>query len=174
VNIEEFEKHLLFFIRNSEEKIVYANVAYYLGIPLDEAKKHLENLAEKGILMLDCDDDGNLYYYMPNVKRKSDEKALQRYFFNFSDSKEVLGLKESAVMKEVRKCPYCMEPIRANAKKCKHCGEILDVTLINKGKVAKKDFPHLIHLLLTIITGGSWFIIWLLHYIFRDKDKYKS
>lgn len=30
---------------------------------------------------------------------------------------------------ETKTCPYCMEQVSAEAKKCKHCGEILDVTL---------------------------------------------
>jgi len=32
-------------------------------------------------------------------------------------------------MSEVRECPYCAEEIALNAKKCKHCHEILDPTL---------------------------------------------
>lgn len=30
---------------------------------------------------------------------------------------------------ETAECPFCAEPIQATAKKCKHCGEFLDVTL---------------------------------------------
>jgi len=26
-------------------------------------------------------------------------------------------------------CPYCAEPVAAAAKKCKHCGEIIDATM---------------------------------------------
>jgi len=32
-------------------------------------------------------------------------------------------------MPDYRECPYCAEEIAPNAKKCKHCGEILDPTL---------------------------------------------
>lgn len=38
-------------------------------------------------------------------------------------------------------CPYCAEKINAKAKKCKHCGEILDVTMreLEMLKSHKKD-----------------------------------
>lgn len=92
-------------------------------------------------------------------------------------------------------CPFCAEAISPTAKKCKHCGEVLDVALraaeeakrtqvnqpmvfMNAGGGAavvekKKRFPFLIHLLLTLLTGGFWGIIWALHYLFRDKNYYR-
>jgi hypothetical protein len=30
---------------------------------------------------------------------------------------------------EYKECPFCGEQVRANAKKCKHCGETIDVAL---------------------------------------------
>jgi hypothetical protein len=30
---------------------------------------------------------------------------------------------------EMQTCPYCSEDVKKEAKKCKHCGETLDVTL---------------------------------------------
>ena len=173
MDIVEFEKNLLFFVRNSEEKIVHTNIAYYLGLSTKEAKKHLEALADTGTLMLDSDDDGNLFYYMPNVPRKNDEEALKSYFFGITKSENapVNPNVNTVSYNNSRKCPYCMEPIRANAKKCKHCGEIIDVTMLRTGN-AKKNFPHLPHLFLSLISSGAWVIIWILHYIFRDKNKY--
>ena len=35
-------------------------------------------------------------------------------------------------MEEMKNCPYCAEQILALAKKCKHCGEYLDMELKNK------------------------------------------
>jgi hypothetical protein len=35
----------------------------------------------------------------------------------------------SAEKPEEKECPYCSENIKHTAKKCKHCGEILDVVL---------------------------------------------
>jgi len=171
MNIEEFEQKLMYFARNSEEKIISTNISYYLGITSDEAKKHLQTLADKAFLLLDSDDDGNLYYTMPNVPRKSNPEELKAYFFP-SGSKS-LSVNSSS---KGRKCPYCMESIKPNAKKCKHCGEIVDIVLIKQQRglsgTGKKNFPHLIHLAITFLTSGAWFIVWMLLFIFRDKNKY--
>ena len=35
-------------------------------------------------------------------------------------------------------CPYCQEEVKKEAKKCKHCGEILDVAL-RAAEEAKKN-----------------------------------
>lgn len=101
-----------------------------------------------------------------------------------------------ALSPSTHNCPFCAEPIAAAAKKCKHCGETLDVTLraaeeakraqtqqptvyMNAGGAStpvvvaqKRDFPHLIHLFLSVCTAGAWILIWLLHYLFRSRSKY--
>lgn len=100
-------------------------------------------------------------------------------------------------------CPYCAEIISASAKKCKHCGEILDAQLrdiemlksqksqlivnnsasaassssagsagVGVGVDTRRPFPHLLHFIATVLTFGAWWIIWLLHYIFRNKAYY--
>lgn len=99
--------------------------------------------------------------------------------------------------KQKTDCPFCSEEIFISAKKCKHCGEILDpvlrkqnersnqpIPIINNniatstsvnqkvGRGYRRSFPHLLNFFLTIITGGFWFIIWVLWYIFRS-DKYR-
>ena len=91
-------------------------------------------------------------------------------------------------------CPFCAEPIAEAAKKCKHCGETIDVALraaeeakrasqhqpnvyMNAGggavtggaAVQKRNFPHLIHFLVTLFTLGLWLPIWILHYLGRDR-----
>ncbi|WP_419245981.1 zinc ribbon domain-containing protein [Serratia sp. NFX21] len=97
------------------------------------------------------------------------------------------------------RCSYCDEMISSKAKKCKHCGEILNPQLReieslkrenanrdksnivvsnnnnnnnNQGSTGSKRFPHIAHLIMTIITGGLWIFVWLLHYIFRNKENY--
>lgn len=103
-----------------------------------------------------------------------------------------------------KNCPYCDEKVSINAKKCKHCSEILDqqmrdieqlkrdknqssnIVVSNNnnnnnnignghgyGHVAPKNFPHLLHFVLTFFTAGFWLIVWVFHYIFRDKEKYR-
>lgn len=97
-------------------------------------------------------------------------------------------------------CPYCAEKINPKAKKCRHCGEIIDVTMrelemlknqkqqvfMNAGGAsssssasaaanggqAKRGFPHGWHLFFTIITGGLWFIPWMILYLLRNREVY--
>ncbi|MEI8063946.1 MAG: hypothetical protein WCH84_07770 [Verrucomicrobiota bacterium] len=96
-------------------------------------------------------------------------------------------------------CPFCGEQILPEAKKCKHCGETVDIALraaeeakrandkpmvfMNAGGggggggggVAvqqKQNFPHVLHGIITLCTCGSWAIVWILLYIFRNKDRY--
>ena len=99
-------------------------------------------------------------------------------------------------VEQKQECPFCAELILARAKKCKHCGETLDVALraaeearraasasggggggggaasstvvIHGDRSPTKSFPHFLHLVVTIITMGLWFPIWILHYIVRD------
>ena len=94
-----------------------------------------------------------------------------------------------------KECPFCAESISIAAKKCKHCGETLDVALraaeeakrssgtnqpmvfMNAGggvsvQPQKKSFPHILHLVVTLITMGFWLPIWILHYLFRDRKTY--
>ena len=109
-------------------------------------------------------------------------------------------------------CPFCMEPIKEGALKCKHCGEMLDprlraaqearrmlpavsvqppgmpsavpaqqpghpvpgVTinnLIGYGP-PRHEFPFFTHLSLTFFTVGLWLPVWLLLYVFRDRQYY--
>ncbi len=99
------------------------------------------------------------------------------------------------------RCPYCAESISQSAKKCKHCGEILDpqmreIDLLKSQRVSPQvfmnsggaaaaasaaasglggllwPFPHWLHILLSIITGGLWLPVYLLMYIFRNKRYY--
>jgi hypothetical protein len=95
-------------------------------------------------------------------------------------------------------CPFCAEMILAAAKKCKHCGETLDVAMraaeeaqraaqraptaaaavsvVNQHSVVfaapKHGFPHGLHLLATLLTLGWWLPVWILHYLFRSRSYY--
>jgi RNA polymerase subunit RPABC4/transcription elongation factor Spt4 len=96
---------------------------------------------------------------------------------------------------ETKACPYCSELILATAKKCKHCGEILDqqmrdIDLLkkqssavvvnnnnnnnnsNQAYVLKRNYPWFWHFILTLCTGGAWLVVWIILYIFRDKNIY--
>lgn len=97
-------------------------------------------------------------------------------------------------------CPYCSGEVTAKAKKCRHCGEILDpqmreIELLKSQKSATPNvfmnaggggggavaggghqlhgFRHWLHILLTLITGGLWFPVYVLLYLFRNKNYYR-
>ena len=102
---------------------------------------------------------------------------------------------QMVVIQETKACPFCAETIALAAKKCKHCGEILDPVLraSEEAKRAseqkqsvymnaaastvvvadKKNFPHFGHLVLSLVTLGFWFPIWVLHYLFRSRSYYR-
>lgn len=93
-------------------------------------------------------------------------------------------------------CPYCSESINAKAKKCRHCGEILDpqmreLELLKSQKTAPnvfmnagggaaaagspyglRRFRHFLHIVLCILTGGLWLPVYLILFIFRNKRYY--
>ncbi len=90
--------------------------------------------------------------------------------------------------RDYKDCPFCGEDILAKAKKCKHCGETLDVTL-RAAEESKREsrrprrsinlqqatyvnirgpgFNHGLHFVLDLITCGAWLPIhllcWALH-----------
>lgn len=99
---------------------------------------------------------------------------------------------------ETIECPFCCEPVSPRAKKCRHCGETLDLAMrkaeeamrssekqgnvyMNAGGAAAvagghtqqlRPFSHLLHFILTLITAGLWLPVWILLYIFRNKNVY--
>lgn len=99
-------------------------------------------------------------------------------------------------MNETKTCPFCSEEVHINAKKCKHCGETIDVAL-RAAEEAKRSseraspanvymnaanggnstpqlrpYPWVAHLLLTLCTGLLWLPIWILAYFFRNRNVY--
>lgn len=90
-----------------------------------------------------------------------------------------------------KNCEYCGESVLSSAKKCKHCGEILDAQMrdienlkknqsqnvfMNSSSSANteglRSFNHLLHIVLTVITGGFWLLFYIPLYIFRNKKIY--
>ena len=92
---------------------------------------------------------------------------------------------------EYKDCPFCGEEVLAKAKKCKHCGEVLDVALraaeearrevrresrSRRGDVhvqqqtyidvrGREGFNHGIHLFLDLLSCGLWIPIHLLWWV---------
>jgi hypothetical protein len=99
-----------------------------------------------------------------------------------------------------KKCEYCGEDIQISAKKCKHCGEILDAQMrdienlkrnqsqnvfmnnsasssassssVGDGVKSLRSFNHLLHIILSVVTGGVWLFVYIPLYIFRNKSIY--
>jgi hypothetical protein len=102
----------------------------------------------------------------------------------------------SATVAQVE-CPFCAEMISARAKKCKHCGETVEVSMrkaeeamrasersanvymnAGGGAVASggfqqlRPFNHVLHIILCVFTLGWWIPVYLLLYVFRNKSVY--
>lgn len=70
MDLQQFEQEILRLAFETDSRITTASVAYYLGIPSRQANNLLNQLLEEGVLELDSDASGNLYYEVPT---KSDE-----------------------------------------------------------------------------------------------------
>ncbi len=86
MDIQRFEQEILKLAFETDARITAASVAYYLGIPSREANRMLNELLQDGVLELDSDEDGNLYYMVPHqgdigesigATRQQQEKARE-------------------------------------------------------------------------------------------------
>src|SRR5690554_3799378 len=66
MEVQRFEQAILKMAFETDARITTASVAYYLRIPSREANRLLNRLLGEGVLELDSDADGNLYYQVPN------------------------------------------------------------------------------------------------------------
>ena len=101
--------------------------------------------------------------------------------------------------KATKVCPYCAETVNIDAKKCKHCGEILDsdmreldtlrkqksaqvinvnaaassaAAVTDSGAYVLRPYPHGWHVILDFLTGGVWIPVHILFYLCRNKNVY--
>lgn len=77
MELQTFEQAILKLAFETNARITTASVAYYLGIPSREATRLLNSLLEEGVLELDSDAAGNLFYRVPNKPLDSDGDDLR-------------------------------------------------------------------------------------------------
>ncbi len=75
MQLQQFEQEILRLAFETESRITTASVAYYLGIPSREANRMLNLLLEEGVLELDSDLEGNLFYSL--ASRGEDIEAIK-------------------------------------------------------------------------------------------------
>ncbi len=73
MDVQEFEQAILKLAFETDARITTASVAYYLGIPSRKANELLNALLEEGVLELDSDPEGNLYYRVPHKPEGADD-----------------------------------------------------------------------------------------------------
>ena len=76
MDLQHFEQAILKLAFETDARITTAAVAYYLGIPSREANRLLNALLEEGVLELDSDSSGNLYYRVPHHSDEADGTGI--------------------------------------------------------------------------------------------------
>lgn len=133
----EFEKRFLDFVYRTQLAITPSALAYHTGIPIAEADAHLKALVGRDVVKLDVEPNGDLVYSFPNrervVEKNAQPAALPLVSVVSSPATHALSVlanrPAAAEGQETIPCPFCGEAIRAVAKKCKHCNEMLDPAL---------------------------------------------
>lgn len=160
----QLEARLLELAFTTDVPITASSLAFFAPCALSQAEALLDRLATTGTLRIESDDDGQIYYVLPNrQKLSSGDQALARRsparptnqaqaqaqarqaafaptvplvspIMNVSAPAPLVHVPRAAAAEAsdptaLIDCPFCAEPIRAAARKCKHCGEMLDPTL---------------------------------------------
>ncbi len=66
MDVQQFEQAILKLAFETNTRLTSASVAYYMGMPTREASRLLNALLEEGVLELDSDVEGNLFYRVPH------------------------------------------------------------------------------------------------------------
>lgn len=72
MDVPQFEQAILKLAFETDARITTASVAYYLGLPSRRCNELLNALLAEGVLELDSDSEGNLFYRIPHKPAGSD------------------------------------------------------------------------------------------------------
>jgi TM2 domain-containing membrane protein YozV len=157
----QLESRLLELAFTTDVPITASSLAFFAPCALSHAEALLDRLATVGQLRIESDDEGQIYYVLPNRRKLSpgDQALAKRTPARQTGPTQaqrqaafaptvplvapVLNVSPPAPLVHVPRpsaeaaadpaamidCPFCAEPIRAAARKCKHCGEMLDAAL---------------------------------------------
>jgi TM2 domain-containing membrane protein YozV len=159
----QLEARLLELAFTTDVPITASSLAFFAPCALSHAEALLDRLATVGQLRIESDDEGQIYYVLPNRRKLSpgDQALAKRTPARQTGPAQaqaqrqaafaptvplvapVLNVSPPAPLVHVPRpsaeaaadptamidCPFCAEPIRAAARKCKHCGEMLDAAL---------------------------------------------
>lgn len=78
MNVQRFEQEILRLAFETNTPLTPASVAYYLGVPTRESKRMLDQLLEDGVLELESDGSGNLFYIVPHQETISENLRQHR------------------------------------------------------------------------------------------------
>lgn len=115
-------------------------------------------------------------------------------------STNLIPIPESGSVTAQAECPFCDELVSVKARKCRHCGETIDIAMrkaeeamrhsersptvfMNAGGGAAaatastdglqlRPFQHFWHIILSVLTAGIWLPVWFLLYVFRNRSIY--
>lgn len=160
------ERQFLDFVFQTDVPITPGALAYYAGCSIDRAQELIDKLTARGTIRLESDDQGELFWVYPNRKVMPKRDALATRspqalaspapppsttalsagppVMNIGGPPVPAPASSSMPMPIVRDdgqhaCPFCAETIQPTAKKCKHCGELLDPVL--RAKHAERSQP---------------------------------
>jgi hypothetical protein len=78
MNNRKFEQRVLDLIFHTSERLTPHLVSYRLDVPFAEAKQGLERLAKEGVLAMESDESGNVWFEAPGVARAAGAPAARR------------------------------------------------------------------------------------------------
>jgi hypothetical protein len=152
----ELERRFLDFVYTTDATITPGALAYFARCTMKEAEQLLDDLARQGTIRIEHDDAGLIFYVFPGRTKLTRNESVPptataprplggglQIGGGFVPQPQVNVQAQRALVPVTPQlpstapelpggqtaCPYCGETILAIAKKCKHCGEMIDPNL---------------------------------------------